>query len=138
MQLMHLLPLVAILFAGGVALAIWSSLIASAMIEKVNRMLPEDQQVSHWWGYPGAFSEVRDHYKRFYPKGFLGRLLNLSMGIDRDHNGRGYLVSGARYGKSVNPLSAYATHGPHLVLSPKPRVRRRRGNIRGIALRTPS
>ena len=77
MQLMHLPPLVAILLAGGVALAIWSSLIASAMIEKVNRMLPEDQQVSHWWGYPGAFSEVRDHYKRFYPKGLLGRLLNL-------------------------------------------------------------
>src|SRR5258706_8646649 len=83
MQLMHLPPLVAILFAGGVALAIWSSLIASAMIEKVNRMLPEDQQLSHWRGDPRAFSEVRDHYKRFYPKGVFGRLLNLLLVLIR-------------------------------------------------------
>src|SRR5712671_1886407 len=38
------------------------------------------------------------------------------MGIDRDHNGRGYLANGARYGKSVNfvqaPFTLSQNNGP--------------------------
>jgi hypothetical protein len=77
MQLMHFPALVAILLAGAVTLMFSSALIISAMIGKVNRYLPEDQQVSYMWGYPGKLSEIREQYKRFYPQGSLGRVLNL-------------------------------------------------------------
>jgi len=77
MQLVHFPTLVPFLLAGGVTLMIGSALIISAMIGKVNRMLPEDEQVSYMWGYPGKLSEIRDQYKRFYPQGSLVRLLSL-------------------------------------------------------------
>lgn len=77
MQLMHFPAVVAIPLAGAVTLMISSALIISAMIGKVNRNLPEDQQVSYMWGYPGKLSEIKEQYKRFYPQGSLGRVLNL-------------------------------------------------------------
>ena len=47
------------------------------MIGEVNRRLPEDQQVSYLWGYPGKLSGIREQYKRFYPKGTLSRVLTV-------------------------------------------------------------
>jgi len=73
-------PVVAVLVAGSATLMMASGLVISAMIGEVNRKLPEDQQVSYMWRYPGKFSDIRDHYKRFYPKGPLARVLNV-MGI---------------------------------------------------------
>ena len=61
--------------AGALGLTIWSDLVVSAMIEEVNRRLPEDQQVSYLWAYPGKLSKIKDHYKRFYPKGVLVKVL---------------------------------------------------------------
>ncbi len=70
-------PLVAVLLAGGATLAIGSSLVISAMIGEVNRRLPDDQQVSYLWGYPGKLSGIREQYKRFYPKGTLSKVLTV-------------------------------------------------------------
>ena len=70
-------PIVAVLLAGGATLAIGSSLVISAMIGEVNRRLPDDQQVSYLWGYPGKLSGIREQYKRFYPKGKLSKVLTV-------------------------------------------------------------
>lgn len=60
--------------AGAGTLAVGSALVIFAMIGEVNRQLPEDQQVSYLWGYPGKLSEIRDQY---YPKGILGKVLDV-------------------------------------------------------------
>src|SRR5690348_10430076 len=70
-------PTVAVLLAGGATLGIGSSLVIYAMIGEVNRRLPEDQQVSYLWGYPGKLSGIREQYKRFYPKGALSKVLTV-------------------------------------------------------------
>ena len=84
MQLIALVtlhPMIAVLLAGAVTLMIWSSLVIFAMIGEVNRRLPEDQQVSYLWGYPGKLSGIRDQYKRFYPTGTLSRLLTVLQAV---------------------------------------------------------
>ena len=69
--------MVAVLLAGAVTLMIGSGLVIFAMIGEVNRRLPEDQQVSYLWGYPGKLSGIRDQYKRFCPKGTLSKVLTV-------------------------------------------------------------
>ena len=73
--------MIAVLLAGAVTLMIWSSLVIFAMIGEVNRRLPEDQQVSYLWGYPGKLSGIRDQYRRFYPTGTLSRLLTVLQAV---------------------------------------------------------
>ena len=75
--LLTLHPIVAVLLAVGVTLAVVSGLVISAMIGEVNRRLPDDQQVSYLWGYPGKLSGIREQYKRFYPKGKLSKVLTV-------------------------------------------------------------
>ena len=70
-------PIVAVLLAVAVTLMIGSVLVISAMIGEVNRRLPDDQQVSYLWGYPGKLSDIRDQYKRFYPQGTLSKVLTV-------------------------------------------------------------
>ena len=74
MSLITFPPGVVALMAGAIGLSIGGHLVVSAMIEAVNRRLPEDQQFSYLWSYPGKFSKIKDHYKRFYPKGVLGKV----------------------------------------------------------------
>ena len=73
--------MIAVLLAGAVTLMIWSSHVISAMIGEVNSRLPEDQQVSYLWGYPGKLSGIRDQYRRFYPTGTLSRLLTVLQAV---------------------------------------------------------
>jgi hypothetical protein len=68
---------VAVLVALAVTLMIASNVIIAAMVGEVNRKLPEDQQISSGWRYPGKFSEISDQYKRFYPNGPLARVLKV-------------------------------------------------------------
>jgi hypothetical protein len=70
-------PIVAVLLAVGATLAIVSGRVISAMIGEVNRRLPDDQQISYLWGYPGKLSGIREQYKRFYPKGTLSKVLTV-------------------------------------------------------------
>jgi hypothetical protein len=74
---MSLPPLVLLLVGGATGMMIWASLVIFAMIGKVNRRLPDDQQVSYLWGYPGKLSGIKEKYKRFYPKGALVKVLNV-------------------------------------------------------------
>ena len=75
--LLTLHPLVAVLLAVAASLTIWSGLVIFAMIGEVNRRLPDEQQVSYLWGYPGKLSGIREQYKRFYPKGTLSKVLTV-------------------------------------------------------------
>src|SRR5258706_21566 len=74
---MNLSPLEAVLVGIGTTLAISSALVVSAMIGEVNRRLPDDQQISYLWGYPGKISGIKEKYKRFYPKGSLSKVLTV-------------------------------------------------------------
>jgi len=73
--------MIAVLLAGAVTLMICSGLVIFAMIGEVNRRLPEDQQVSYLWGYPGKLSGIRDQYRRFYPTGTLSRRLTVLQAV---------------------------------------------------------
>ncbi len=73
--------MIAVILAGAVTLMICSGLVIFAMIGEVNRRLPEDQQVSYLWGYPGKLSGIRDQYRRFYPTGTLSRLLTVLQAV---------------------------------------------------------
>ena len=73
--------MIAVLLAGAVTLMICSGLVIFAMIGEVNSRLPEDQQVSYLWGYPGKLSGIRDQYRRFYPTGTLSRLLTVLQAV---------------------------------------------------------
>ncbi len=81
LALLTLHPMIAVILAGAVTLMICSGLVIFAMIGEVNRRLPEDQQVSYLWGYPGKLSGIRDQYRRFYPTGTLSRLLTVLQAV---------------------------------------------------------
>ena len=59
------------LFAGAVSLMIASALLFYALVGKVNRFLPENEQLSYLFMYPGKVSRVKREYKRLYPKSKL-------------------------------------------------------------------
>jgi hypothetical protein len=58
-------------FAGAVSLMIASALLFYALVGKVNRFLPENEQLSYLFMYPGKVSRVKREYKRLYPKSKL-------------------------------------------------------------------
>lgn len=72
----------AILFAGMATSAIVSGLLLYMMIGKVNRKLPDTQQMPYLFMYPGKVSKIKHEYRRLYPTSplILVRLvLNISM-----------------------------------------------------------
>jgi len=70
-------PMVWVLLSGATTLMAASALVISAIIGEVNRRLPEDQQISYLWGYPGKLTRIKEHYKQFYPNGNLLRILRV-------------------------------------------------------------
>jgi hypothetical protein len=62
---------VAFLFAAGGTLAIASAIISYAMIGKINRKLPEDQQIGYVLFYPSKGFRITREYRRLYPGSHL-------------------------------------------------------------------
>ena len=60
-----------LLFLSGISCIIKANFIEFAMIGEINRKLPEADQISKAWRYPGKHSKVQSEYRRFYPEGRL-------------------------------------------------------------------
>jgi len=52
---------------------IWSGLITSEIVDKVNERLPPDQQFSHLWWYWAKYRRLDAAYGAYYPEGQLRR-----------------------------------------------------------------
>lgn len=65
---------VAILFAAGGTLIMASAFMLYAMIGKVNRNLPEDQQLGYLGFYPTKAFRITREYRRFYPRSHLNAI----------------------------------------------------------------
>ena len=50
-----------------------SSFLLWQEIGEVNRKLPDDQQISYFWGYPEKIRRIKKEYKRLYPNGKIER-----------------------------------------------------------------
>jgi hypothetical protein len=62
---------IAILFAAGGTLIMISAFMLYVMIGKVNRNLPEDQQLGYLGFYPTKAFKITQEYRRFYPRSRL-------------------------------------------------------------------
>jgi hypothetical protein len=60
-----------LLFLSGFSCIVKANYIMFDMIKEINRMLPEDDQISRAWRYPGKNSRVQSEYRRLYPHGRL-------------------------------------------------------------------
>lgn len=67
MPVMNIPVSVAILFAAGGTLVMTSAFMLYAMVGKVNRKLPEDQQLGYIGFYPTKALRITREYRRFYP-----------------------------------------------------------------------
>jgi hypothetical protein len=65
---------VAMVFAAGGTLIIVSAFILYAMIGKVNRRLPEDEQIGYVGFYPAKAFRIAREYRRLYPHSYLNTL----------------------------------------------------------------
>jgi|HubBroStandDraft_4_1064222.scaffolds.fasta_scaffold839180_2 hypothetical protein len=63
----HIPILAGALFGGAISFMVASALLFYALIGKVNRFLPENEQISYLFLYPGKISKIKREYKRFYP-----------------------------------------------------------------------
>ncbi len=53
----------------GTSCAVISSLLVYQEIGEVNRKLPDEEQISYFFMYPGKMAKIKAEYKRLYPKG---------------------------------------------------------------------
>jgi hypothetical protein len=60
-----------ILFSLGTTCAMLSNFILVQEIGEVNRKLPDDEQISYWFWWPGKAFHLFAEYKRLYPNGRL-------------------------------------------------------------------
>ena len=58
-----------------------SGMILFAMTGKVNRKLPDEEQINYLLMYPGKVGKVKSQYRRLYPNGRLALLWNVSVGV---------------------------------------------------------
>lgn len=66
--------LAVVLFCAGVSLAILSNFVLYAMIGKINRFLPDNDQIGYLLFYPSKAARIGREYRRYYPKGRLNAL----------------------------------------------------------------
>lgn len=62
---------IVIQFAAGGTLIVASGLILYAMIGRVNRKLPDDEQISYLFFYPAKGIKITREYRRLYPRSHL-------------------------------------------------------------------
>ena len=58
----------------GTSCLVLSGFVLYAMIGEINRKLPDSEQVSYLFMYPGKLQRVKGEYRRFYPHGRLNSL----------------------------------------------------------------
>ena len=58
----------------GASCGLISSFLLWQEIGEVNRKLPDDQQISYFWGSPEKIQRIKKEYKRLYPNGKIERL----------------------------------------------------------------
>lgn len=76
---MRTIPLsVAALLAGATTCALLGGYVMFAMIGKVNKKLPDGDQISYLWGHYAKEHRVLQEYKHLYPE---GRLDSIFLGL---------------------------------------------------------
>lgn len=67
------------LFLSAIGCTVVSGFVFYMMIGKVNRKLPDEEQIPYLFMYPGKVGKVRNLYRKLYPTGFL-HLVQLGLG----------------------------------------------------------
>jgi hypothetical protein len=71
-------PLAAALLGCATVACIFAGALTWVIIGRTNEKLPEAQQFSHFFSYPGKLGKIKKKYREFYPDSCLVTALNVT------------------------------------------------------------